>query len=289
MSDPTPYVPGYDFTSSDKGVRLNVELANVAEATEQLAEAIGDIRRADGRLKNRIVTADSLDPTAIAALGADGAIVAEAIAAAEAAAATAAAEAAQADVSATAAAASVAAATAAQGAAATSASAADGSAVAAAASAVQAQAWALEVLVGKDKFSVYSLTNITGIASATATKLVLTSGYNRGDAYDFETGRWRPQISGTFSVVRVSLTVLFTGGVVAGSQYRAMIYKNGALVKQAIVVASSTTSVSVSVTALIEASFGEFDYFEAFVQGDGAGTKTVSGNIANTWFEGEVL
>lgn len=31
------------------------------------------------------------------------------------------------------------------------------------------------------------------------------------------------------------------------------------------------------------------DFYEFFVQGDGAGNKTVSGAPANTWFEGSAL
>ena len=66
MADPTPYAPGYDFTSVEKGPQFNAELADVALATEELVDAVMDIRRSDGALKNGIVTIDSLAPGVLA-------------------------------------------------------------------------------------------------------------------------------------------------------------------------------------------------------------------------------
>ena len=66
MADPTPYAPGYDFTSVEKGPQFNAELADVALATEELVDAVKDIRRSDGALKNGIVTIDSLAPGVLA-------------------------------------------------------------------------------------------------------------------------------------------------------------------------------------------------------------------------------
>lgn len=60
MPEPTTYSPSDDFTATDKGPQLNVELANVAEATGSIAAALAEIRRSDGALQNGIVTEDSL-------------------------------------------------------------------------------------------------------------------------------------------------------------------------------------------------------------------------------------
>lgn len=60
MAEPTTYTPDFDFTATDKGTEINVELQNISESTESLAAAISDVRRSDGALQNGIVTADSL-------------------------------------------------------------------------------------------------------------------------------------------------------------------------------------------------------------------------------------
>jgi hypothetical protein len=68
MADPKQYTQGYDFSdfsshnpnSQQPGDRMDVEFANIQESTKEIVDAIKDVRRADGALKNGIVTQDSL-------------------------------------------------------------------------------------------------------------------------------------------------------------------------------------------------------------------------------------
>lgn len=68
MADPTKYAPGYSFTgfqASNPATPLpadevDTELANIETASSEAVDAIKDIRRSDGKLKNLIVTYDSL-------------------------------------------------------------------------------------------------------------------------------------------------------------------------------------------------------------------------------------
>lgn len=69
MADPTPYTVTYSFsnfqanspTTPLPAPQLDNELANIATAVAALVEALEDIRRSDGALKNNIVTFDSLE------------------------------------------------------------------------------------------------------------------------------------------------------------------------------------------------------------------------------------
>jgi hypothetical protein len=91
MADPAKYDPEYDFTGFQAvnparplpAPQVDNELANIASAINGLVSATKDIRRADGALRNGIVTADSLSTDVLAALGPNGALVLEAVAAAE--------------------------------------------------------------------------------------------------------------------------------------------------------------------------------------------------------------
>jgi hypothetical protein len=80
---------------------------------------------------------------------------------------------------------------------------------------------------------------------------------------------------------------MFTAGVVAGEQFRAMIYVNGSLSRQNVLAATGTLAQSVSVDAVLVLNGA--DAVEFWVQGAGTGAKTVSGAVANTWFEGSAL
>lgn len=324
MADPTPYEPGYDFTAIDAGTFLNVELADVAEATDQAVAAIKDIRRSDGALKNGIVTAESLGPSAIAVLieqvGPNGDIAAEVLIAAEASALTAsnaataalasetaagvsaiaadasadaaAVSAVAADASATAAdgsadasAASAAAADASAVAAGLSEVAADGSADAAAASAVAAAASAVLAAAAPVAFIANKNgTDQTGVVTATWTKVTFsTEVFDQGGYFDTAQARWTPP-SGRY---RLAGNVLFTANVVDQAQLTIAIYKNGVSYRQFTEVGSGTTQLSALVSAIIEAN--GTDYFELWVNGAGAGNKTLSGSPAATWFEGSAL
>jgi hypothetical protein len=71
MADPTKYSPDYSFTNYQTNLpsrplpapELDVELANIATSIDETVEALKDVRRSDGALKNGIVTADTLAPT----------------------------------------------------------------------------------------------------------------------------------------------------------------------------------------------------------------------------------
>lgn len=62
MAEPTTYEFDDDFTATDKGTQLNVQLQKVQASSESQAAAIADVRRSDGALQNEIVTRDSLAP-----------------------------------------------------------------------------------------------------------------------------------------------------------------------------------------------------------------------------------
>jgi microcystin-dependent protein len=78
MSDPTAFTRTTSFrnfqtanpTDPLPGNSLDVELNNVKTTTDSLRSAIMGVRRSDGSLQNAIVTADSLDESALALIGA---------------------------------------------------------------------------------------------------------------------------------------------------------------------------------------------------------------------------
>lgn len=101
MANPTPYERSYSFSdfqtgnpsSPLPGIQVDNELENVEQSLNEAIDAIKDVRRSDGKLKNGIVTVDSLDPTVAAGVG-SGALASAAAAAASASAAADSAEAA---------------------------------------------------------------------------------------------------------------------------------------------------------------------------------------------------
>lgn len=68
MADPTKYTPGYDYsafqtsspTSPLPATKVDDDLAGIELSIGQVVDAIKDIRRADGKLNNRLVTRESL-------------------------------------------------------------------------------------------------------------------------------------------------------------------------------------------------------------------------------------
>ena len=68
MADPTKFTPSYDFSdyqaqapaSPLPGAQVDIQFQALKTTTDQAIEAIKDVRRSDGALKNGIVTADSL-------------------------------------------------------------------------------------------------------------------------------------------------------------------------------------------------------------------------------------
>lgn len=281
MAEPTAYQPDYDFIASDKGVELNDELASVAASTVGIITALQDLRRSDGALQNGIVTFDSLATSALPAFGATGEAVEAAVTAAAGAtvsAASALASASAAGLSAGAAGVSQAAAAVSAGAAAASALAASGSASAAAASALAAAAPKIAFVAHRNSV------DQTGIVTGTPTKIAAgTEVFDQGGHYDVALARWTPP-AGRY---QVTATALFTANIVNQLQFRSMLYVNGVLAKQDVQVASGAVALTASVSAILV--LNGTDYVEFFVQGDGAGDKTVSGSPVNTWFEGSAL
>lgn len=80
MADPQPFVPGFSysgFQATDPASPLPApevdnDFANVAESTQELVNAVKDVRRSDGKLKTGIVTLDSLAVEVSNKLGATG-------------------------------------------------------------------------------------------------------------------------------------------------------------------------------------------------------------------------
>ncbi len=68
MADPTKFTPPYDFSdyqatnpiSPLPGTQIDISLDQIAQSSDTIVEAIKDVRRSDGALKNGIVTPDSL-------------------------------------------------------------------------------------------------------------------------------------------------------------------------------------------------------------------------------------
>lgn len=89
MAAPTPYERTYSFTDYQAsnpsaplpGIQVDNELENVETSLGEAIDAINDVRRSDGALKNGIVTVDSLSPTVAAGVGSGALASAEAAAA----------------------------------------------------------------------------------------------------------------------------------------------------------------------------------------------------------------
>jgi hypothetical protein len=79
MADPTPYTPGYDYSDFEAsnptlpkpGAQLDNDFANIATSIDETIDALKNVRRSDGQLKNGIVTVDSLSTDVRALLGED--------------------------------------------------------------------------------------------------------------------------------------------------------------------------------------------------------------------------
>ena len=124
----------------------------------------------------------------------------------------------------------------------------------------------------------------TGIASGAWTKVTFGSEvFDTLDIYNAGASSVTPRVG----IYEFRATLSITGGVVDSGLYGAAIYKNGTRIAEAIINASGTDQISPSVSC--------FDYtdgsgtYEVYVFGNGTGTKTVSGNVAATWFEGRYV
>lgn len=89
MADPQKFTRDYSFTDYQAsnpsaplpGLQVDAELEDVEASIGEIVDAIKDVRRSDGALKNGIVTVDSLDPTVAAGVGSGALASAEAAAA----------------------------------------------------------------------------------------------------------------------------------------------------------------------------------------------------------------
>lgn len=80
MSNPNVFERAYSFrnfqtsnpTDPLPGVQVDIELNNAKTSLDSLRSAVMDVRRADGSLQNGIVTADSLDESALTLIGSEG-------------------------------------------------------------------------------------------------------------------------------------------------------------------------------------------------------------------------
>lgn len=321
MANPTPYEPGYDFTATDKGALLNAELQNIANALAETIDALADVRRPDGKLQNKSVDVDALDPMVLTQFNSEDADLAGALEAAVAAAQTsadaaadqaiaanvsnvnalqavedataqavlAAGSASDADAAANAAAGSAsdadAAATAAAGsasAASAAATAASGSATAAAASASSA---ASVLANSRFAFSARKSADQTGIVTNTPTKLTFpTEVFDFGGYYDAANSRFTPP-AGRY---RLGVGAGWSAGIVDGRQVTVEVWKNGAVYRVfGTQVSGTTDNALVSGDCLVEAN--GTDYFEVYGTGAGANNKTVAGTVSVTYFEGEAI
>lgn len=72
MADPTKYVPGYSYTGFQESApttplpadEVDNDLAEISNSIDEIVEAVKNVRRSDGALKNAIVTPDSLSASA---------------------------------------------------------------------------------------------------------------------------------------------------------------------------------------------------------------------------------
>lgn len=127
-------------------------------------------------------------------------------------------------------------------------------------------------------------TDQTGIASATFTKLTLTTeAYDTGGYYDAANSKLTPPAG----LVSLAVRAVFSGGVVGGSKYYVMIYKNGTRFKDGIL--ESPTGADVGPVVSISDQCNGTDYYEAYVFGEGAGNKTVGGGTTQSYFTGMIF
>lgn len=72
MADPTKYNPHFNYSGWEAagpnrpkpGAELDIDFANIARSVDETIDALKDIRRSDGKLKNGIVDKDALDESA---------------------------------------------------------------------------------------------------------------------------------------------------------------------------------------------------------------------------------
>lgn len=66
MADPEKYEPSYAFSGSSpsalSGAQLDIQFAGIAQSTASIVDAVKDVRRSDGQVKNGSIGPDQLSP-----------------------------------------------------------------------------------------------------------------------------------------------------------------------------------------------------------------------------------
>jgi len=123
----------------------------------------------------------------------------------------------------------------------------------------------------------------TGVASATFTAVSFgTTTYNKSVGYNTATGLYAPP----FGVIELRAQVTISAGIVDGADAVVQIMKNAATVLSSNFVqpgASDKATLNVEATD-VKGTLGDYYWVRVYIEG--AGAKTISGAIAETFFEG---
>lgn len=129
-------------------------------------------------------------------------------------------------------------------------------------------------------------TDQTGIVSDTATKVTFTTeAFDVGAHYDAANSRLNPTATGLW---RLTAVVKVSANVVNGEDYTIALRKNGTAIRTYLHYASGTSAFSLRAEGLVQVN-APADYFEVYVTLSGAGNKTISGVVGDTFFTGEML
>ncbi|ESZ40070.1 right-handed parallel beta-helix repeat-containing protein [Mesorhizobium sp. L2C066B000] len=125
-----------------------------------------------------------------------------------------------------------------------------------------------------------------GVVSATWTKVVLNvESQDVGGYFDEVTNnRWTPPKGR----IAISAAMRFSAGLQDQQTYACSIYKNGVIYQVGAFFHSSGTAV-IDPTIMMYDDASGTDYYELWCYGVSAGTLTIQGNVAFTWFEGQWL
>jgi hypothetical protein len=133
-----------------------------------------------------------------------------------------------------------------------------------------------------------NVTNQTGVTGGGATPVKITfptEVWDDGGFYDATNSRWTPPPG----KVKITTAVYVLGtNVVDQAQTILSVYKNGALLRNVQIMNSSGTGAFQLNGSCLDVANGT-DYYEVYINAGGAGDKTVSGAIAYTFFQGEML
>jgi hypothetical protein len=124
-------------------------------------------------------------------------------------------------------------------------------------------------------------TNQTGIAPSVSTQVTFgREVFDRGGYYNPSSSVWKPPAG----IYCIFAEIGISAGIVDQNVLAAIIVKNGTGIAQTSVTPSGTTSMSVAVTALVEANGS--DEFSVKIYPTGTGEKTISGTTVLSYFGG---